>query len=472
MVTCVRNIAAAHGFFPHMRSFSKTVRAATLFGLAVVATTALAAAGFVGPAQAGGLDRSYGEDGRVVLKLEEVPDPDGHVFRRLEDMVVDRAGHALALVGTDPAMIARFRPDGELDASFGEDGILDLSVFPSGRLSASAIALDNAGRLLVVAHDTFRPVNCPGRLYLVRLNPDGSADTTFSEDGYRLLEELGHNFSADGIEVDQRDRIYIGGGFSSRCGNWTAKPSVVRLHEDGTLDRSYAKDGIFTVDRRRRFGAFADYIEDFALDDRGRAALAASGCGKPGALEGCRFRGAVLRLRPNGTLDEAFGPSGIQRAFNLKGDVAAVAVDGKKTVLAGSKDDRFNRSHKLIVVRLNKKGKNDRRFNGGKARIISSHRQQVVSDLLLAHQRIIVGATRGTRVDDNSGRDMDFLVAMLKQNGGPDRGFGRRGIVGTSFESNAIAQVLAPAPDRSFILGGSRPWNWKGDRLFLARYRR
>lgn len=91
---------------------------------------------------------------------------------------------------------------------------------------------------------------------------------------------------------------------------------------------------------------------------------------------------------------------------------------------------------------------------------------------MLAHGRIIVGATRGKRVDLRSGKNKKFLAVMLKENGRRDRGFGRRGTVVTGFETNAIAQVLAAAPDRRVILGGVRPDSRQGQRLSLARYRR
>lgn len=412
----------------------------------------------VARAQAGGLDQGFGTEGKVVL------DADG---RWLSDLGVDRAGRTLALLTSEPAIV-RFLPDGSLDPDFGEGGIHELpreTPFEFGYPVAGELALDSRGRILVqlvAAVDE----GCSGPDYLIRLHANGAPDQGFGVDGALALEGVDSSFvPSAGMELDGRDRIYLGGSDRNCSSN---DPAVVRLKPDGQLDNSYGDGGVFSL-RGHRLHTYTSFVSDIDIDRRGRAALAARGYKKvgtdPDGSCDCVRGSVAIRLKQNGELQRSFGRKGVQRAFNLKGLATNVQLAGRRTVLAGYRRHRGDRE--LIVARLTRKGRNDRRFNRGRPKLIRAKGEQTSSDLLLAHRRLIVAGTSGSQ-----GSGPDFIVGMLKLNGRLDRGFGERGRLTTDFGGGNYAESLAAAPGRKFVLGGERHVPSRERPLNLARYER
>ncbi len=164
-------------------------------------------------------------------------------------------------------------------------------------------------------------------------------------------------------------------------------------------------------------------------------------------------------------MQRAFSLKGVQRAFSLKGLVTDVGLDGRTTILAGYRRHRGDRE--LIVARLTRKGRDDRRFNRGRPKLIRAKGEQTSSDLLLAHRRLIVAGTSGSQGDRP-----DFIVGMLRLNGRLDRGCGERGRLLTDFGGGNYAESLAAAPERRFVLGGERHVPNRERPLNLARYER
>ena len=143
---------------------------------------------------------------------------------------------------------------------------------------------------------------------------------------------------------------------------------------------------------------------------------------------------AVLRLRPDGSLDRGFGRGGVATFGTARGDAAydvAVQPDGR-IVVAGSGGEGAD----VTVVRLRRDGAIDRGFGvRGRAAVDLGG---IEIGNAVAHQRdgriVVAGAT--TEGDD-------MAVVRLNRDGTPDRRFGRRGRVlidaGGSDEASAVA---------------------------------
>lgn len=83
-------------------------------------------------------------------------------------------------------MLARFKPNGELDPSFGKGGLLHLSK-PDGSTFEGAVEQVTAladGKILISGF--IHPAE-PKDTFVARLNPDGSYDPTFGDHGLAIL---------------------------------------------------------------------------------------------------------------------------------------------------------------------------------------------------------------------------------------------------------------------------------------------
>ncbi|HYB22611.1 MAG TPA: hypothetical protein VED41_02360 [Solirubrobacteraceae bacterium] len=140
----------------------------------------------------GRLDPSFGEGGVELTQVKLIP----------WQTLVLADGKLLILgpsrlPGSEEPRITRFPdwellrllPDGQPDPSFGHDGLLDLTGVPvagEGASSESAPQLEPDGGVLLptVIGPLFSPSTVIG---LMRLNPDGSRDTSFADNGLLTL---------------------------------------------------------------------------------------------------------------------------------------------------------------------------------------------------------------------------------------------------------------------------------------------
>lgn len=154
-------------------------------------------------------------------------------------------------VDSEIAPLIRYNPDGSLDSSFSGDGkLVDLDV------QASDFAVLPDGKLLLV-HVGGPNLNANGdTAHFTRYLPDGSPDTSFSEDGR-------HTTTVDGPVVSQSvvvqpdGKIIVGGshGNSTFISIWPRFDStVLRFNPTGILDPSFAGDGQAILD----VGGFLD----------------------------------------------------------------------------------------------------------------------------------------------------------------------------------------------------------------------
>lgn len=123
--------------------------------------------------------------------------------------------------GVTRANIARLNADGSVDTSFDPGTGTNNQVV--------TISLQSTGK--IIAGGLFTTYNSAAASRLVRLNTDGTRDTTFNVGG------AGPNSYVWTTSVLPDDRIYIGGGWSTY--NGVSSSSLLRLTVDGVRDPSY-----------------------------------------------------------------------------------------------------------------------------------------------------------------------------------------------------------------------------------------
>ncbi len=172
----------------------------------------------------GSVDSSFGNQGTSIISSYEVFDahatalPDGKLLM----------GGTVYADGSYQYALAVLNADGSRDMQFGTEGQVVLGD-ATGLNYDSAVTVQADGKILIAGAGS-------GNFGLVRLNPDGSFDTTFSGDGQARIDVNGYD-GAGSVTVLADGKILVGG--TSAVGN-NQDYSVIRLNSDGSLDTSFA----------------------------------------------------------------------------------------------------------------------------------------------------------------------------------------------------------------------------------------
>jgi len=206
-------------------------------------------------------------------------------------------------IDNDEFGVARFNVDGSLDTTFSGDGLVMFDF--GGTDTARAVAIDANGKIVAAGFTATS-------FALVRLNANGSPDTTFSGDG-KVTTQVGDRAEAYSLLIQSDGKIVIGGTIVvNNYGSF----ALARYNTDGSLDTSFDGDGIFSSD----FGnQWTDYAYALAQQDDGK--IIASGTVNSDL--------AVVRFNADGSLDTTFHEDGIRNhnigALEYSYDVALQA---------------------------------------------------------------------------------------------------------------------------------------------------
>jgi uncharacterized delta-60 repeat protein len=345
--------------------------------------------------------------------------------------------------------LVRYNPNGSLDTSFSGDGrqVTDFFSDYGDAGAATGVALQPDGKIVAVGY-VIDEVNEFTDFALARYNPNGSLDTSFSGDGRQTTQ---HGFgSATGVAIQANGKIVAVGA--------NGDFAVARFNANGSLDTSFSGDGRQTTD----FG--------FGADD-GATALALQGNGKivavgraGGGATGNDF--ALARYNPNGSLDTSFSGDGKRRTdFGAGSDDRATGVglgcDGKIVAVghrsSGAADD-------FALARYNTDGSLDPSFSGdGKQ----------TTDFFGADDRATgVGLERDGKivaVGKRSSAATDFALARYNANGSLDPSFSGDGRQTTDFGGSDGANGVAIQADGKIVAVGDT-LTTAGQNFALARY--
>ncbi len=234
----------------------------------------------------GTLDTTFSGDGKATTSIGAGED-------RIYDIAIQTDGAIVAVGsthnGTDTDIaIVRYTSTGALDAAFDGDGTRVVAI-GTGFDLGYAVALQSDGKI-VIAGDDSTGVN--SAFTVVRLNTDGSLDTTFSGDGIAstMIGSLYDHAFAVAIQPD--GKIVVAGESFNGTDNDVA---LLRYHADGTLDNSFSGDGRLTT----ALGSATDSAAAVALQPDGRIVVGGYGTFANGDA-------AILRYNVDGSLDTRY----------------------------------------------------------------------------------------------------------------------------------------------------------------------
>ena len=419
------------------------------------------------------------------------------------------------------ALPTAWKNPGSLDSAFAIGGVAQ--VYFAGSLSSQTqhVALDAQGRILVAAK-----VGTPkgSRFGLARLLADGSADLSFGDQGSVISSFVnGFEAKAGKVQVLPDGRILLAGLHYENTHR--TLPALAVFDANGQPDRTFGDDGfqIVRLPGELSMGTRDNWLPpgvpgveacDFALQDDGRILLIANH-----HFSLADHAGMLIRLRPDGSLDESFNGRGFVvvrhlllntwlSTLLLKKDGRIVvagcidfpqqgllavyqpdgrlderfAVDGFMSFKAHGKsaqvsqiiesDDRlycFGSSRdpiRCLTFVLHANGRPDLHSHHGQPYVLDigpSGCQWNASQLMSDGRIIAVGATIG-------GIEADFMVARFQLNGSLDPEFGHgHGWLRTRLRRSLdTANSLAVQADGGIVVGGySLDGNY---RAVVARY--
>jgi len=418
-------------------------RRLALLAMLVALCSALAAA------QAGTLDPTFATGGIFTTSFTEQT-AIANVMAIQSDGKIIVAGDG-TLAGTFGALLLRLNTNGTLDTTFGSGGYVLLGSSEGDEVFGIAI-LSN-GQILVGTD------GLPNTI--VRLNSNGTIDTTFGTNGIASTSSLVSLVP----ETPQSFLALLPSGEILM----TANGVMGRFTSTGQLDVTFGNDGIAAL--------AAPVPSAVAVQSNGKI-LVASGQPLPDDLilpppPPSIQAGTITRYNANGSLDTTFGASG-QAACTCSASAMTLQSDGKivvvgtvttaiETVVSNGITHASNQTG-FGLVRYNANGTIDTTFNHGGAAVGFGSNFPAGAGLALAIQSngdIVAGGQAGAADFDGAGAQFgssSFALARFTSAGQLDSTFGQAGTVLTQIEaSNNISNVsaLAIQSDGKIVAAGN-----------------
>ena len=377
---------------------------------------------------AGSLDTTFGTNGLVLTPSNGGPGT-------YEDMAVQSDGKIVVVggIGTSNGLpfanVVRFTANGALDTTFDNDGFVQSSFVNSTRV----VTIQTDGKILVggIGGSSANSV-------VVRLNSDGSPDTTLNGNG-QVTATIGTRFDITSINVQTNGKIVVAG--SATLSGGSQDFGILRYNADGSLDTTFGTGGRAVTDV-----SGTDYTSDSAIQPDGKIVLVGYSTDVLSNVKSV----TLVRYNSDGSLDTAFGSNGkLIRASSSDTQVRKVAVqsDGK-IIITG--DD-------MLPLRYNINGTLDTVFQGAGNFLYYGITIQPNGKIIIA----------GGVTFNNSG-NYKFSVLRYNSDGLLDTTFAEGGRATTPDAGN-LAEDTVIQPDGKIVAGST---SYLGNiHIVLARYR-
>ena len=213
---------------------------------------------------------------------------------------------------------------------------LNLASFNIGTgFSSQVLAMVTQSDGKIIVGGNFTSYSGSTSNYIIRLNPDGTRDTTYNIG-------TGFNSTIQALVIQSDNKVIAGGQFTSYSGS--ANNYIVRLNTNGTKDTSYV------------IGTGFDSIpRNMALQNDDKVYIVGSISIYSGSANNF-----IVRINTNGTKDTTFNPGTGFGSLTF-----AVAVQSDNKAIVGGQYTTYSGSSVNRIVRLNTDGTIDNTFNIG-----------------------------------------------------------------------------------------------------------
>jgi uncharacterized delta-60 repeat protein len=208
--------------------------------------------------------------------------------------------------------VARLTSTGQIDTGFGTNGFASINPDPADpwyNTTGQAMVVQPDGKIVMTGIANYKG------LPVVRLNANGTPDTTFNGTGVELIPNaaFGPYAYTTGMGVTlQPDGKIVAVGYASASGSSREDWITARVNPNGTLDTSFSGDGVDAFN----FAGYGGRANDVAVQADGKIVVAGyANVGGSPQFYGQGYNLALARYNPDGTPDTSFHDT----AFNSPG---------------------------------------------------------------------------------------------------------------------------------------------------------
>ncbi|MBL7943679.1 MAG: T9SS type A sorting domain-containing protein [Flavobacteriales bacterium] len=388
--------------------------------------------------QAGELDDTFDDDGWENPSL-------GGENGSLASVIIQPDGKILAGGYIDYGseidfLIVRLNEDGSYDTSFGTDGIVTLD-FNDSEEKILDIALQTDGKIVAVGYTNNTPFYDENEMAIVRFNSDGTPDNSFSGDAKMQINLESIDDKATTVAIQNDGKIVVGGYSNYGYKDGYLNLVVTRILTGGGIDYSFSGDGYFVYD----LGGTADAVYDIALQSNGKIVVAGNG--------GSGNNLFVMRLSTTGSTDSSFSEDGyLINPIDEYSTCGFVQIAPDQKIYAGGLVNQTGTVQGALgILKYNSDGTPDNTF-GDDGLIITT-----VPDRNLSGQELVIQPDGKPVVAGLSSapEDILFFTARYNLDGSLDASYSNDGIAleETSY-TNSLCYSAALQSDGKIVCAG------------------
>ncbi len=280
-------------------------------------------------------------------------------------------------IETRSGLLLRLNSNGSVDTTF--------TYKSPDNVWIKALTLQQDGKIVFTGRAWIYADDNVSTNYISRLNANGTKDSTFKTHS----EERKRSISSNTISIQSDGKIIVGGYFSTISN--LLVDNIVRLNNNGDFDLTF----------NQKTGANGSIFSSAKQSD------GAILIGGNFTYYNYKFANQIARLKKDGSLDPSFNSG-----TGANGSVYAIAVQSNGKIIIGGDFTTYNNVPRNHIARLNKNGTLDKTFNN------ATVNGTVYTLSLQQNGKIIIGGAF-TTVNGTS----IASVARLQANGKLDAGF-------------------------------------------------
>lgn len=319
---------------------------------------------------------------------------------------------------TQYLLIARYTTNGALDGTFGENGTV--TVLAGESPIGYGIKVDSGGLITVVGSTIVGGISC---ITLVRLTTNGALDPSFGVNGI-VLSLFEGGCGGHALWIDENEKILVSGTVVK---NSEVYIPIIRYNNDGSVDTSFADNGISIIDEEDCVIAYA-----MTMQSDGKILLA-------GFAES---QGIVVRCMADGQIDTSFGSGGISSLqVGLSSTIRGIDLQSNGKIVVGG----FSNGQ-CMVARFQTNGTLDEGF---------ADHGIALNNFSVYNVGLDLGIDKNDRVLLVGLSDASAILCRYTANGLLDTSFGNQGVTRVDCGVGNVNAIAVQSDEKIIIAGFS-----------------